>query len=142
MIGLLLKQLIRSRALIIGLFLLFSLGVLSIHLGKLFIDRQEQIIELTQESQTEHIERHVEYIDGHIGLLLYYIKFGFANDKSPIAGLSLGQRDMRQAAQLINIRNLEEQKNITNCFLADCIQKPLLLFYEMQVTCLGHSFFS
>ena len=111
MIGLLLKQLIRSRALIIGLFLLFSLGVLSIHLGKLFIDRQEQIIELTQESQTEHIERHVEYIDGHIGLLLYYIKFGFANDKSPIAGLSLGQRDMRQAAQLINIRNLEEQKN-------------------------------
>ncbi len=111
MIGLLLKQLVRSRALSMGLLLLFSIGVLSIHIGKLFLDQQEQILELTEESQVEHIERHVEYIDGHIGLLLYYIKFGFANDRSLIAGLSFGQRDMRQAAQLINIRNLEEQKN-------------------------------
>ena len=111
MIGLLLKQLFRSKGLIIGLFILFVVGVLSIYIGKVFVDRQEQIIESTEKAQIEHIERHVEYIDGHIGLLLYYIKFGFVNDRSPLTGLSIGQRDIRQAAQLINIRNLEEQKN-------------------------------
>ena len=111
MVGLLSKQLLRSRGLIIGLFILFVVGLLSIHIGKVFVDRQEQIIELTEQAQTEHIERHVEYIDGHIGLLLYYVRFAFANDQSSLAGLSIGQRDMRQAAQLINIRNLEEQKN-------------------------------
>ena len=111
MVGLLSKQLLRSRGLIIGLFILFVVGLLSIHIGKVFVDRQEQIIELTEQAQTEHIERHVEYIDGHIGLLLYYVRFAFANDQSSLAGLSIGQRDIRQAAQLINIRNLEEQKN-------------------------------
>jgi len=111
MIGLLIKQLFRSKSLVIGLFILFFAGVLSIHIGKVFVDRQQQVIELTEHAQTEHIQRHVEYIDGHIGLLLYYIRFGFTNDRSSIAGLSIGQRDIRQAAQLINIRNLEEQKN-------------------------------
>lgn len=111
MIGLLIKQLFRSKGLIIGLFILFVLGILSIQLGKDFVDRQEQIIELTEQSQEEHIQRHVEYIEGHIGLLLYYIKFGFANHSSALSGLSIGQKDIRQAAQLVNIRNLEEQKN-------------------------------
>lgn len=90
---------------------LFAVGVMSIHTGKVFIDRQAKIVDLTSKVQTEHIQRHVEYIDGHIGLLLYYIKFGFANDSSSFAGLAIGQRDLGQAAQLINIRNLEEQKN-------------------------------
>jgi ABC-2 type transport system permease protein len=113
MIGLQIKQLFRSKGLIMGLSILLAIGILSIHIGKVFIDRQTKVIELTQEVQTEHLERHVEYIDGHIGLLLYYVKFGFANEQSPLAGLSLGQKDFRQAAQLINIRNLEEQKNTT-----------------------------
>ena len=111
MIGLLFKQLLRSRGLVIGLLTLFVVGVLSIHTGKVFNNRQAQIIELTEQVQSEQVDRNIEYGHGHIGLLLYYIKFGFANDSSPIAGLSIGQRDMRQAAQLINIRNLEEQKN-------------------------------
>lgn len=111
MINLLIKQLFRSKGLIIGLVVLFVAGVLSTHIGKVFVDRQEQIIQLTEEAQQEHIERHVEYIDGHIGLLLYYIRFGFANDRSAITGLSIGNRDIRQSAQLVNIRNLEEQKN-------------------------------
>ncbi|MEO0338446.1 MAG: DUF3526 domain-containing protein [Bacteroidota bacterium] len=111
MIDLLIKQLLRSRGLIIGLLILFITGMLSIHVGKVFVDSQEQIIELTEESQKEHIQRHVEYDHDHIGLLLYYIKFGYANDQSSMAGLSIGQNDIRQAAQLVNIRNLEEQKN-------------------------------
>ena len=113
MIGLQIKQLLRSKGLIMGLFLLLVVGILSIHIGKVFIDKQTKIIELTQEVQTAHLERHVEYISDDIGLLLYYVKFGFANEQTPLAGLSLGQKDFRQAAQLINIRNLEEQKNTT-----------------------------
>ena len=111
MIGLLIKQLVRSKGVIIGLFILLATGVLSIHIGKVFVDRQEQIIELTEKSQQEHIQRHVEYGHDHIGLLLYYVKFGYANNRSTLAGLSIGQKDIRQAAQLVNIRNLEEQKN-------------------------------
>ena len=111
MIGLLIKQLVRSRGLIIGLFILLATGVLSIHIGKVFLDRQGEIIELTEQSQQEHIQRHVEYGHDHIGLLLYYVKFGYANNRSSLAGLSIGQKDIRQAAQLVNIRNLEEQKN-------------------------------
>lgn len=111
MINLLIKQLFRSRGLIIGLFILFTTGVLSIHVGKVFVNGQEQIIELTEKSQKEHIQRHVEYDHDHIGLLLYYVKFGYANNRTSLAGLSIGQNDIRQAAQLVNIRNLEEQKN-------------------------------
>lgn len=111
MIGLQLKQLLKSRGLIIGILFLISVGILSLHTGKVYKDRQEQIVELTEKAQINDIDRHVEHIDDDIGLLLYYIKFGFVNDRSPLAGLSIGQRDMRQAAQLINIRNLEEQKN-------------------------------
>ncbi len=111
MIDLLIKQLFRSRGLMIGLFILFITGVLSIYVGKVFVDDRKQIIELTEKSQEEHLQRHVEYGHGHIGLFLYYVKFGYANDRSPLASLSIGQNDIRQAAQLVNIRNLEEQKN-------------------------------
>jgi len=111
MIGLQIKQLIRSKGLVMGLLLLLAIGVLSIHIGKVFLDRQVKVIELTQEVQKEHLDRHVDYIDGHIGLLLYYVKFGFVNDQSSLSGISMGQKDFRQAAQLINIRNLEEQEN-------------------------------
>jgi len=95
----------------IGLVLLFILGLISLHIGKTFNERQHFIIEQTEVAQTEHINRHLKYVDGHIGLLLYYIRFGLANEAPPLAGLSIGQRDTRQAAQLVNIRNLEEQKN-------------------------------
>lgn len=111
MIGLQLKQLWKSKGLVIGLLTLFILSILSIYTGKVFIDSQEQIVELSAQVQSEHVERNIEYGHGHVGLFLYYIKFGFANESSPIAGLSIGQRDMKQAAQLINIRNLEEQKH-------------------------------
>lgn len=111
MIDLLIKQLFRSKGLMIGLVILSITGLLSIYVGKVFVNGQQQIIELTEKSQEEHLQRHVEYGHGHIGLFLYYVKFGYANDRSPLAGLSIGQNDIRQAAQLVNIRNLEEQKN-------------------------------
>ncbi len=111
MTKLLFVQLVRSKSLVIGLLLLFFVGCVSLYVGKSFNDQQHVNIEQTAHAQKEHIDRHLEYVDGHIGLLLYYIRFGIANESPAIAGLSLGHRDIRLAAQLVNIRNLEEQKN-------------------------------
>jgi len=94
-----------------GLLLLFFTGLLSLHVGKVFLKRQQSILVQTAHSQEEHIDRYLEYVDGHIGLFLYYIRFGFANESIPLSGLSLGHRDISPVAQLVNIRNLEEQKN-------------------------------
>jgi len=111
MTRLLIKQYLRSKGLMIGLLILFGTGLMSIHIGKLFLERQQATIEKTAHSQEEHIQRHLEYTDGHLGLFLYYIRFGLANESPAIAGLSIGHKDIRPAAQLVNIRNLEEQKN-------------------------------
>ena len=46
-------------------------------------------------------------------MLLYYIRFGLANETPNIAGLSIGHRDIHPSVQLVNIRNLEEQKHAT-----------------------------
>jgi hypothetical protein len=48
MISLLLKQLLRSKGLIIDLFALFAVGLLSIQTGKVFIDHQKEIIAITK----------------------------------------------------------------------------------------------
>jgi len=111
MTQLLIKQYIRSKALMVGLLLLFFTGLVSIHIGKVFLDKQQETIESTAHAHRENIDRNLRYVDGHIGLLLYYIRFGLADEAPALAGLSIGQRDIRPPAQLINIRNLEEQKN-------------------------------
>tara|TARA_B100000497_G_C7692479_1_gene421521 strand:+ start:1831 stop:3135 length:1305 start_codon:yes stop_codon:yes gene_type:complete len=95
----------------IGLLLLFITGVVSLHIGKVFLEQQHETIENTAHAQKEHIDRNLGFVHGHIGLLLYYIRFGLANEAPALAGLSIGHRDIRPPAQLVNIRNLEEQKN-------------------------------
>ncbi len=111
MIQLLVKQYVRSRGLMIGLMLLFISGLVSIYIGKLFLERQANTIDTTSIVQKEQIVRHLEHADSHIGLLLYYIRFGLANETPALSGLAIGHRDIRLPAQLVNIRNLEEQKN-------------------------------
>jgi len=111
MTQLLIKNFLRSRSLIIGLLLLFVTGLVSLHIGKIFLDRQEDIIEKTTHTQEENIERQLKFVDGHIGLLLYYLRFGYANDTPALAGLSIGNRDVHPAVLNVNIRNLEEQKH-------------------------------
>jgi len=111
MTDLLIKRYLRSKGLMAGLVLLVFVGLVSLHIGKVFLQQQEDIIDNTAIAQEEQINRHLQYVDGHIGLLLYYIRFGLANEASPISGLSIGHRDIRVPAQLVNIRNLEEQKN-------------------------------
>ncbi|MEL6925282.1 MAG: ABC transporter permease, partial [Bacteroidota bacterium] len=111
MTQLLLKNFWRSRALMVGLLLLFLTGLVSLHIGKIFLDRQQDIVEQTSHMQEENIERQLKYVNGHIGLLLYYLKFGYANETPALAGLSIGNRDVHPAVLNVNIRNLEEQKH-------------------------------
>ena len=79
MTSLLLKQFMRSKGLMIGLLLLFVVGLVSLYIGKVFLDRQAAIIEKTAHAHEENISRNLIYNEGnHIGLLLYYIRFGLA----------------------------------------------------------------
>lgn len=110
MLGLLLKNFLRSRGLMIGLFLLFLSGCISINIGKYFLDSHQEIIAQTAHYQKESIDRNVEYHPDDIGLLLYYLRFGLVHDLPNLAGLSIGQRDIHPSLVNVTIRNLEEQK--------------------------------
>ena len=110
MLGLLLKNFLRSKGLMIGLLLLFLSGCISINIGKYFLGRHQEIIAQTAHYQKESIERNVEYHPDDIGLLLYYLRFGLIHDLPNLAGLSIGQRDIHPSLVNVTIRNLEEQK--------------------------------
>lgn len=109
--ALLIKDFLRSRGLMIGLILLLLAGLTSLYTGRQFLDKNRQILEQTAHYQQESIERYVHYNkDNNIGLLLYYVRFGLAQANSPLAGLSIGQRDVNPSVVSATIRNLEEQK--------------------------------
>lgn len=110
MLGLLLKNFLRSRGLMIGLFLLFLSGCISINIGKYFLDSHQEVIAQTAHYQKESIDRNLEYHPDDIGLLLYYLRFGLVHDLPNLAGLSIGQRDIHPSLVNVTIRNLEEQK--------------------------------
>ncbi|AYQ36319.1 DUF3526 domain-containing protein [Runella sp. SP2] len=111
---LLLKNFFRSKGLMIGLLFLLGAGLVSLHIGKLFLDKNQEIIEKTAHYQQESIARNVKFHPKEIGLLLYYVRFGLVNEMSPLAGLSMGQRDVHPSLQSVTIRNLEEQKYETD----------------------------
>lgn len=110
MLGLLLKNFIRSKGLMIGLFLLFLSGCISINIGKYFLDSNKEVIAQTAHYQKGSIDRNVEYHPNDMGLLLYYLRFGLIHDLPNLAGLSIGQRDIHPSLVSVTIRNLEEQK--------------------------------
>lgn len=113
MTQLLIKNFLRSKGLLFGLLLLFVTGLVSLHIGKIFLDRQANIVEKTAEFQKENHQQHLDYQHGEIGLLLYYIRFGIVNETPALAGLSIGHRDIQASVKNVNIRNLEEQKHST-----------------------------
>ncbi|MEM0991396.1 MAG: DUF3526 domain-containing protein [Bacteroidota bacterium] len=113
MTQLLITNFLRSKGLMIGLLLIFLTGLVSLHIGKVFLAQQADIAVKTAHYQTEHHRQHLTYEHGEMGLLLYYIRFGLANEIPNIAGLSIGHRDIHPNVQLVNIRNLEEQKHAT-----------------------------
>ena len=110
MTALLIKKFLRSKGLMLGLLLLFLTGLISLHIGKIFLDQQADIVTKTAQFQDENLQRHLEHIDGEMGLLLYYIRFGLVNETTRLAGLAIGHRDIHPSVQSVNIRNLEEQK--------------------------------
>ncbi|MDJ1484124.1 DUF3526 domain-containing protein [Cytophagaceae bacterium YF14B1] len=114
MTGLLIKNFVRSKGLMTGLLLLFLSGLISLNVGKHFLEKNQQLIQQTAHFQQENIDRNVKYVNKEIGLLLYYVRFGLANHTPNLAGLSIGQRDINPAVLSVTIRNLEEQKYTTD----------------------------
>jgi ABC-2 type transport system permease protein len=99
----------RSRATIMGLTFILLAGLASLFIGKRFLQQQKEVIELSTHHQQQHIEKHIQYFNSDIGLLLYYIRFTLINQPGPLAGISIGQRDVNPSIQRVTIRNLENQ---------------------------------
>lgn len=111
---LLFKNFVRSKGLMLGLLLLFISGLISLNIGKQFLEKNAQIIEKTAHYQQENIDRYVQNVNKEMGLLLYYLRFGLVNHTPNLAGLSIGQRDINPSIISVTIRNLEEQKYTTD----------------------------
>jgi ABC-2 type transport system permease protein len=114
---LLIKNFFRSKAHVIGLFLLLISGLISLEIGSRFLEKVEQVSIKTALYQQESIQRNVSYFNKEMGSLMYYLKFGLENKVPNLAGLSIGQRDIFPTIQSVSIRNLEEQRfstDITN----------------------------
>lgn len=114
MTTLLIKNMLRSKGVVTGLVILMLSGITSLYIGKSFLRKNEAVILLTSNFQKESIKRNVEFHPEDIGLLLYYVKFGFVNKMSNLTGLAIGQRDINLSVHSITIRNLEEQKYNTD----------------------------
>jgi ABC-2 type transport system permease protein len=110
MTNLLIRKFIRSKGSVLGLLLLFTAGIISLHIGKIFLNSQANTVEKTAEFQKENLDRHLQHVDEDLGLLLYYIRFGLVNESPPLSGLAIGHRDIHPSVQSVNIRNLAEQK--------------------------------
>ena len=110
MITLILKNFLRSNSVRIGVIFLLLAGIISLFVGRQFIDKQHQSITETALHQKEHIARNVKNHQDEIGLLLYYLKFSIVNNTLPINALSIGQRDVNPSIQSVTIRTLEAQK--------------------------------
>ena len=129
MFELLFKQFLRTNTGKIGLLLILVLGIISIAIGKQFLNNQEEIAAQVAEKQREHIERNVGLHKEDIGLLLYYLKFAAINETSPLAGLSIGQKDVNPNVQRVRILTLEGQKYDT-----DLLNPIKLLFGNLDLS--------
>jgi ABC-2 type transport system permease protein len=110
---LLIKQFIRSKAIILSFMLIVAMGIISIVIGNQFLSRQERTIQQVTAHQREHIERNVAAQD-EMGLLLYYLRFSLISKPDKLAALSIGQRDINPGIQSVTIRTLEGQKYDTD----------------------------
>ncbi|WP_276485877.1 DUF3526 domain-containing protein [Paraflavitalea pollutisoli] len=110
------KNFIRSRSVLLGIVFLLLTGVISLLIGRQFLDRQHQHLRDVQAWQQEHVQRNVAFHDKEIGLLLYYLRFSLVNETHPLNGLSIGQRDVTPSVKSLNIRNLEAQQYDTDLY--------------------------
>lgn len=114
MIRLAFYSLIRSNGIRIGLSFLLLTGVISLFIGKQFIEKQNQNIADTTIYQKEYIAQNTKFHKDDMGLLLYYLKFSLINKTPAISGLSIGQRDINPSIKSVTIRGLEGQKYDTD----------------------------
>ena len=134
MITLIFKNFIRSNSVRIGIIVLVIAGIVSLLVGKQFLDKQCKNVEETTIYQQQHINKNVKYHKDEIGLLLYYLKFSLVNNTLPINALSIGQRDVNPSIQSVTIRALEAQKydadlnNPTNLLLGNIDFSFVLIF--------------
>jgi ABC-2 type transport system permease protein len=108
------KSFIRSKATLIGLAFILLAGTVSIVIGKRFLQQQQESVALTITQQEHQIAKQVQFHKDDLGLLLYYLKFAIINEPSPLAGVSIGQRDVNPSIQSVTIRNLESQQYDTD----------------------------
>ena len=101
---------IRVKVYTVAILVLWIAGMISLHIGKTFIDNHQKNIQKTALAQQNAIDRYVKFENKEMGLLLYYLKFGLINELPPLVGLSIGQRDINPSTMSLTIRNLEEQK--------------------------------
>lgn len=111
---LLLINFLRSKAYALGLGILLLSGLMSLEIGKRFLEKTARISQKTESYQQESIHRNVAYFNQELGTLMYYLKFGLENQTPNLAGLSIGQRDIYPSIQSVTIRNLEEQRYATD----------------------------
>jgi len=114
MFSLLIKQFVLSRTVFFSFLLIFTIGIISIFIGKQFLVKQERTIEAVHKQQEEHIERNVRFHKSDLGLLLYYVRFALINKPEKLSALAIGQKDVNPSIQNVTIRNLEGQKYDTD----------------------------
>ncbi|MDF2192038.1 DUF3526 domain-containing protein [Paraflavitalea sp. CAU 1676] len=142
MIQLAFRNFIRSRSVMAGLLLLLVAGIISLFIGRQFVERQQQHIADVTAWQQEHIDHNVKYFDKETGLLLYYLRFTLANPTHPLNGLSIGQRDVNPSVKSLTIRNLEAQQydtemyNPTNLLLGN-LDLSFVLIYLFPLVIIG-----
>jgi ABC-2 type transport system permease protein len=110
MIHLAFKNFIRARGIRAGLILLLTAGVVSLLIGRQFLNRQTQAVSDVRIAQQTDFTRNIAIHQDELGLLLYYLKFSLVNTSLPISGLSMGQRDINPSIQSVTIRALESQR--------------------------------
>lgn len=114
MFGLMFQQFLRTNTCKLGLSLILVIGVISILIGHQFLKNQKQETVHVQENQLRHIERNVALHSEDIGLLLYYLKFSLVNKTNPLAGFSIGQKDVNPSVRSVKILTLEGQRYDTD----------------------------
>ena len=110
MLTLLFRSFIRSTGVRIGLGFLLAAGLVSLLVGRQFLDRQHRNRREVVAAQRAELPRLARFHAEEMGLMLYYAQFALVNETPPLAGLSIGQRDVNPAIQRLTIRGLEAQK--------------------------------
>jgi ABC-2 type transport system permease protein len=110
------KNFIRSRLAVTGLAVVLGAGIVSLFIGREHLRERQNDVARVAQIQREHIRHNVKVLNGEMGLLLYYLRFGLVNQTHPLNALSIGQRDVNPSIQRVTIRNLENQKYDTDLF--------------------------